>query len=104
MKKITTLLNKIPALTVGTVSVGSFTIAANNVKESTISVAKSGHTPVGIMGFNVEGSGVSYCAPYHLYLSGNTAYYAFRNNSNGQVSVTNLRLLVLYAKLGGGSQ
>ncbi len=100
-KLLIKILGKLPSIVVDTVSTGSFNIAANNVRETTISIAKTGYTPLGIMGYNLSGSGVSFCFPYHLYLDGNTAYYAFRNNSNGQVTGVTLKLYVLYIKWGG---
>lgn len=100
-KALTKIMGRLPSITVETVSTSSFNIATNNAVETTISIAKTGYTPLGIIGYNLTGSGVSFCCPYHLYSSGNTAYYAFRNNGNGQVSVTRLDLYVLYLKLGG---
>lgn len=97
------ILNNFP-IAVDVVSRSSFNIAANNVAETTINVEKSGYTPIGVIGWNLIGSGVSYVVPYHLFTDTTKAYYGFRNNSNGQVSVTRLDLYVLYLKLGGGSQ
>lgn len=94
------ILNNFP-IAVDVVSRSNFNVAANNAVETTISIEKSGYTPIGVIGWNLTGSGVSYLAPYHLFTSGTTAYYAFRNNNNVQVSVTRLDLYVLYLKLGG---
>ena len=101
-KTLTKLMNNLPFLAVESKSTGSFTIAANNTAETSLSVAKTGYTPLAVVGFNLQGSGVSFCTPYHIYLSGSSVYYAFRNYSNGQASVSSASFYVLYLKLGGG--
>ena len=100
-KLLTKIMSKLPSIIVATVSTGSFNIAANNVIETTVSIAKTGYTPLGIMGYNITGSGVSFCFPYHLYLDGNTVHYAFRNRNTSQATGVVLKLYVLYIKWGG---
>ncbi|MCR5035256.1 MAG: hypothetical protein K6B42_07575 [Clostridia bacterium] len=101
MKKETTLLQRIPTLISEEVTSGSFSIAANNVKEDSIDVAKTGYTPIGIEGFYFGGSGVSFLAPYRIRLVGSLAYYGIRNHNSSQATGITVTVRVLYIKLGG---
>lgn len=76
----------------------SFNISANNVVETTLNVEKVGYTPIGVVGYNPTGSGVSYLTPYHIYLNGNSVYYAFRNNNNSAANSIKVEFYVMYIK------
>ena len=84
------------ALLVDSKTTPSFNIAANNVAETSLDVSKTGYTPLCVVGYNPTGSGVSYLIPYHVYLSGNSVYYAFRNNNNTQRTGITITFYVLY--------
>ena len=101
MKKISTLLQRIPTIVSEEVTSVSFNIAANNAKEDSINIEKTGYTPIGIGGFNFGGSGVSFLAPYRIRLVGSLAYYGIRNYNNAQATGVTVTVRVLYVKRGG---
>ena len=76
----------------------SATIAQNGTNAFTISVSKSGYTPVGIVGYNVGGSGRSRAGVFSCYLSSTTTVtMEVWNQSTGSVTWT-ASVDVLYVK------
>ena len=94
------ITNKLPTFVVEEVSSSSSNVAANAASESSFSVAKTGYTPLGIVGFNYGGSGVSFLSIYRMRLTGTTAYYAVRNLNNSQATGITVTFNVLYVKWG----
>lgn len=68
---------------------------ANNTISGGQSVAKTGYTPIGVIGFNVGGSGSSYISLFRLYLNGSNLMYNFRNN-HGSVFNGSIKANILY--------
>ena len=88
----------LPALVphVGTVS-DSYTLAANSfITGETVSAAKTGYVPVGILGFNQTGTGSTVCMPYAYYLNGSTITYSMRNVSTSTAASPTITFRVLY--------
>lgn len=92
------ITNKLPTFVVEEVSSSSFNVAANAAAESSFSVAKTGYTPLGIVGLNYGGTGVSFLSIYRMRLTGTTAYCAVRNLNNSQATGITLTFNVLYVK------
>lgn len=74
----------------------------NTTSASSASVAKSGYTPIMIVGFRIRnatsgGAGSSSTWAYRLYLSGSTVYYSLRARDNITAKVR-LSVYVLYRK------
>lgn len=103
MKKMTTLLNKIPTLVVESKESAKFSVSQGAATEGTFDIAKSGYEPVGVVGYITNGSGASYLAPYRMRIVGTTAYYGVRHYGTGTLSNMSITMHVLYVKLGGGS-
>lgn len=73
-------------------SVDNQTIAANTYGDVDISVAKSGYTPIGIIGFDfnnasTNGANSSRCTPYSMYLNGNKAHFDIRNDATNKAII-----------------
>lgn len=83
-------------LTVDAVTTGTISVAAAGNESGTLSAAKTGYTPVGIVGYRFPGTGSSNAALFRLYLSGSTINYSVRSVS-GAISST-LVVYVLYRK------
>ena len=78
------------------------TINANSYGNGSLSVAKTGYTPVGIVGMHLENassSGVNntYCACHSFYLSGTTAYWIVKNNHTATAKIK-VTATILYVK------
>lgn len=99
-KLFTKVLSKLPTLVVEVVNSSSVNINANSSSENSFSVAKSGYTPLGIVGYNVAGSGISAIAPYRMRIIGSTAYYGVRNYGSVQATNVVVQASVLYVKFG----
>ena len=84
------------------VAADNLSVAASSSEDVTYSVAKTGYTPIGIVGFNFAnatsgGTGRSLVYLCKLYLSGTTATISVRNatSTNAKVKLT---IYVLYRK------
>jgi len=79
----------------------ALTIAAGNVVEGTVSVAKTGYTPIGVIGTWSTGTGSSFAMPYRSYLDGTNYTYGVRNLGTSQITPTlNFRILYISATQG----
>lgn len=97
---ITELEAKIPSLSglfvVEVKTTGSITINANGSGEVTCNVAKTGYTPLGVVGW--VGSGTSYFCCSEAYLSGNTFHYFCVNQTSASHTLNNIQVRILYMK------
>lgn len=84
--------------TVDDVTSGAFSIAGNGSDNKSFSVAKSGYTPVGIVGWSFPGSGSSYAMLFRCYISGSNCVAYVRNVSATATMTSALRVWVLYRK------
>lgn len=65
-------------------TISNISVNAGASKSGTVSVAKSGYTPIGICGYNSQnsssgGTGVSRHSITYLYVSGTTLYWKLTN-------------------------
>lgn len=86
------------AYIVDSVTSSAFNIAGNGSDNKTFSVAKSGYTPVGIVGWAFPGSGSSYAMLFRCYISGSNCVAYVRNVSASASMASALRVWVLYRK------
>ena len=82
------------------ISVPSGGTSNSGYADGTITVTKSGYTPVAVVGFSVvngssSGSNGAYCFPSKLYIRGNTVEYRIQNRRT-QAAVVKLTVYVLY--------
>ena len=83
----------------------NLSIGKNSTANGTFAVkAKSGYTPVGVVGFDLSnatssGSGASYAVPLQIQLSGSSIGYQIRNSHSAAIKIS-LEVFVLYAKTG----
>lgn len=82
---------------VETKAVNIGTIAQGGVATGTASIAKSGYTPLGIMGWGNTGSSGFYL--YSLMMSGTTLTASARNISTGSISNAGVSVSILYRLL-----
>lgn len=74
--------------TTGTAVSDNISISANNVSGAkTVSVAKTGYTPIGIVGYEIgnastSGTNASPCFPYIMRINGSNISFNIRNNSS----------------------
>jgi hypothetical protein len=94
------ITGKLPTFVVEVVNSTSVSINANSSSENSFSVAKSGYTPLGIVGYNIAGTGISAIAPYRMRLIGSTAYYGVRNYGTIQATGVTVQASILYVKFG----
>ena len=94
------ITGKLPTFVVEAVNSSSVNINANSNSENSFSVAKSGYTPLGIVGYNIAGTGISAIAPYRMRLINSTAYYGVRNYGTAQATGVVVQASVLYVKFG----
>lgn len=85
-------------ITTQTFNADNISITANGYAEGSISITKTGYTPIGVLDTYVNnasssGSGSSFAAIYRTYHSGNTYYYGLRNVTNSAIKVR------VYAKI-----
>jgi hypothetical protein len=66
----------------------SVSIAASDTVDSSFSVAKSGYTPIALLGYQINGTNGSRCFASRAYLDGNNFYYFIRNTHSAAASVT----------------
>ena len=85
-------------LTVDTILQTVGAVTAGSIKDFTIDVAKSGYTPLGVIGFNIGAGGG--CGMVSIRLGGsNTVSVRIRNNGTSTSSDnTDCRLYILYLK------
>lgn len=85
-------------LTVDTILQTVGTVTAGSIKDFTIDVAKSGYTPLGVIGFNIGAGGG--CGMVSIRLGGsNTVSVRIRNNGTSTSSDnTDCRVYILYLK------
>lgn len=69
----------------------------NDFLSSSVSVAKSGYTTLGVVGWNIDGNWSTYCLVSYLYTSGNTCYYQIRPR-NGTATNLTIKFYILYRK------
>lgn len=74
------------------------TIAANESITLTATANKSGYTPIGIVGFDCDGSGESNCRVYATWLSGATCAMSVRNAHQSLSATVHAFFYVLYVK------
>ena len=84
------------------VAIDNWSVAASSSEDTTVSVAKTGYTPLGIVGWNFanatsSGTGRSLVYLTKLYLSGTTATISVRNSTTTAAKVK-LTIFVLYRK------
>jgi hypothetical protein len=94
------ITGKLPTFVVEVVNSTSVSINANSSSDNSFSVAKSGYTPLGIVGYNIAGTGISAIAPYRMRLIGSTAYYGVRNYGTIQATGVTVQASILYVKFG----
>lgn len=78
------------SVTVGNINSGAF-------KPLSQSVAKSGYTVLGIVGYTLSGTGANYCSVFKADITGDTATISVKNNGSSTYS-GNCTLRVLYKK------
>lgn len=102
---VTTAINDIlppSSLSVQSTAVDNVSIAASQAGSGSFSVAKSGYTPICLVGYNVangstSGTNSSRCFLYKAYLNGSTFQYGTRP-SNDQAAKIKITAYVLYTK------
>jgi hypothetical protein len=72
-------------------------VPANGTNNGTFSVAKTGYTPIGIVGWQFPDTNSSHLFLPRLYLSGNTCHWLARNTTSSAYS-GDLTVYVLYIK------
>ncbi len=83
-------------LAVDTVDSAALSISAGGTEAITASAAKTGYTPIGVVGWSLPGSGSSYAAVFRCYLSGTTLNASIR--SVNAAITSQFRWYVLYRK------
>lgn len=83
-------------LLVDTVDSAALSISAGGTEAITASAAKTGYTPIGVVGWSLPGSGSSYAAVFRCYLSGTTLNASIRSVNSAITSL--FRWYVLYRK------
>ena len=79
------------------VSVTVGTINANSYAPLTQSVAKTGYTALGVVGWTLSGTGSNFCSVFKIDITGNNATISVKNNGSSAYS-GNCSLRVLYIK------
>ena len=87
------------SISTDTVITDVFDVAANNYANGNISCTKSGYKAIGIVGYQVSGTGQTQISSSMMHVSSDRTkiYYAVRNHSDTQKSIT-LTFYVLYVK------
>ena len=105
VKKLLTMILTRITTTVSYVESSQQTLNGNtNLNNLSFSVAKSGYTPIGIVGFSVEWvqGETALVNVYKQNLSGSSALVSVRNTGANQVKFK-IRLYILYRKVWGGT-
>ena len=76
-------------------AVTNVTVAASGIGTATIETAKTGYTPIGIVGIRKSGSSHGTCAIAAYYLDGTTATILLANTSATARTIT-VRATILY--------
>jgi hypothetical protein len=79
-------------ITTQTFNADNISVTANGYKEGTISIAKTGYTPIGVLDMYIDnasssGSGSSFVTFYRSYISGTTYYYGIRSVTSSATKV-----------------
>lgn len=73
--------------------------ASDPYEENYVSIAKQGYTPIGIVGYNITGTGSTYCFLSRLIFTSSYLFYtARRTNTPGSLTENKLNFTVLYKK------
>ena len=75
-----------------------YTIKAGGTAAMTASCAVSGYTPIGIVGFNCQGTSESYCRIYRCSLSGTSCTMQVKNTHQSNEAVVKANFHILYRK------
>ena len=86
----------IPGLVVDTVTSSTVSVGGNDTKAFDVDVSKTGYTPLGIVGYDWDGTGKSHFIMYNLTVSGTTAHVSFLNDYGTSRSGMSITLYVLY--------
>lgn len=86
----------IPGLVVDTVTSSAVSVGGNDTKAFDVDVSKTGYTPLGIVGYDWDGTGKSHFIMYNLTVSGTTAHVSFLNDYGTSRSGMSITLYVLY--------
>lgn len=89
-------------------NVDNISVSANSYKEGSLSIAKTGFTPIGVLDYyasnaSSSGTGSSFAMIYHNYIdrSNNTYHYGIRNVNSSAIKVKmNARILYVSATQG----
>ena len=76
-------------------SVSSTSETFSTTTNGTISASKTGYTPIGIIGWNANGTNMSHITIPELYISGTDVVYYMRNNASSDATIS-LVVHVLY--------
>lgn len=83
-------------LTTGTATSSSITIASGETCSlTTTSASKTGYTPIGVVGYDIDGSGQSNINIFKMYISGSNVAFRLRNNYTSSWTGT-IKFYVLY--------
>ena len=83
-------------LIVEDITIGSsISISANSYTDRTISVYKSGYTPLGVVGVSIRGTGAALVTLSNYTISGNTLSYRLQSRRSSEASIS-LAVTVLY--------
>lgn len=75
------------SFTIDTVNTGAVTVAANGVTDTqTVSAAKSGYTPVAIVGYDKTGAASGWCLASMYHIDGTDIKFQIRNTVNVEAS------------------
>ncbi|MBM6949555.1 hypothetical protein, partial [Mordavella massiliensis] len=81
----------------GQINLPTTSIGGNGGLEKTINAAKSGYTPIGIIGWYITGTRASYVTMPNLRISGENIIVYFRCNNSAGASISGF-FSVLYKK------
>lgn len=104
VKKLLAMMLTKLTTTVSAVTSSQTTLNGNaNLNNYTFSIAKSGYTPIGIVGHSIEwvSGETAMCNIYRLQPSGNNVVVNVRNMGTNQVKFS-IKVFVLYQKVWGG--
>ena len=79
--------------TIGTATSASQTFSTTTSGD--ISISKTGYTPIGIIGWDINGTNMSQISLSELYISGSNAHFYMRNHASSNAEVT-IKVYVLY--------
>ena len=85
-------------LSVTTKQINISSLASGGVVDTSVSVARSGYTVIGVVGTSRGGTGNTQLNIGRMYTSGNTLYYSVRNLSSGSLSNVSMTYYILYRK------